>query len=344
MIGNGGPLLYGVRRALGLPAKDFLGLATEKWTISPAEVAVRPRSVGLPGQLDRVVGTEFVSDDFPHDLEAGPVTHAPTLGYLFRDVLLSEGSLYLRGRRHYLHRGATKPFPKIEGELERAALYVSVGGLQYFGQYLIDDCLTYLLCEDRTPLAGGQLPSPHQRDYETLLGMRPVRAPSLLIKELVVFEDLSQNASKRLRSQSVRERLKQAEPRSSHPGVFLLRGQSGARRVLVNEREVAESLAKTHGLTVIDPMQSGVDQILKACSGARVVVGVEGSHLVHGVMPMERNGAVLCLMPPQRFCTVLRDVVQRDGGHFGYVVGSPKGEAFSINLDEVEKTLALMLN
>ncbi|MNE15627.1 hypothetical protein D3C80_1085450 [compost metagenome] len=113
-------------------------------------------------------------------------------------------------------------------------------------------------------------------------------------------------------------------------------------RFLRNEKAIAEHLRQTRGFRVVDPLKTDVPSIIAACAGARVVVGVEGSQLVHGVNVLQTGGCVLTLQPPNRFVSYYKYLTDRDQQHFGFVVGMPEGDGFRIDIEEVERTLDLM--
>ncbi|MNZ40342.1 hypothetical protein D3C78_578560 [compost metagenome] len=128
---------------------------------------------------------------------------------------------------------------------------------------------------------------------------------------------------------------------ASHPGVFILRGGDGDLRLLRNEIAIAEHLHKTRGFRILDPLRTDVPTIVATCAGARVVMGVEGSQLVHGVNVLQPGGALLVLQPPNRFVSYYKFLTDRDNQHFGFVVGTPEGDGFKIDIEEVERTLDL---
>ncbi|MNG24774.1 hypothetical protein D3C84_1095360 [compost metagenome] len=81
--------------------------------------------------------------------------------------------------------------------------------------------------------------------------------------------------------------------------------------------------------------------IVAACAGARTVIGIEGSQLIHGVNVLAPGGSLLILQPPDRFVCFFKYLTDRDQQNFGFVVGTPDGEGFRIDPDEVERTLDL---
>jgi capsular polysaccharide biosynthesis protein len=110
----------------------------------------------------------------------------------------------------------------------------------------------------------------------------------------------------------------------------------------LNEAQIAEALMSRRGFKVLDPMKATVAEIIEACAGARVVAGVEGSHLVHGLISMPPDAALFVIQPPQRVLSVLKHATDRQGQRFSFVVASGGKDEFSVRLDEVERTLDLL--
>jgi len=343
------PILQTLRGALSGSAPALERLASKSWEIAPEEVRDAPPAFVLPGQFDRVTQLSPFSSTLDEErrLLAGQAScrHGATRALLFEDVLLADGVLYKGSARLHLHQ-RTRRVPAVQTNEERrpAALYCSAPGNRYFGNWLIDDCTTYpLALEHGLPVASKAIvPSSQMLEYEALLGMQPQRRDHTWFKQLVVFQDVGQNRHKHRRFKSLGDKLLGGRGRAAHPGVFILRGRAGERRLLRNELDIAERLQKARGFRVIDPMQLSATAIVDACAGARAVVGVEGSQLVHGLVVLPPGGSLLVLQPPTRYCSLFKNLTDRDAQKFGIVVGTPIDADFKIDPDEVERTLDLM--
>jgi hypothetical protein len=207
----------------------------------------------------------------------------------------------------------------------------------------MDDCATYeLAAAEGVPVTTGRMPVGHKADYEQSFGMNPERLEHAFFRELVVFDDVGQNRGKRCRCRSLSEKLLAHVDVRPHPGVFVIRGLAGERRLLKNEWEVAERLRDRRGLRIIDPLKESVHAIVAACAGAAMVVGVEGSALMHGILALPEGGSLLTLQPPNRFVGLYKHLTDRDNQRFGFVVGQPVSEDFSIDPIEVERTMDLL--
>jgi len=326
------------------PAPGVFSQATSSWEISPATETLARHAFFLPGQIERVKDWTFTDGHPSREMRGGYVArNVPTRAFLLEDVWLLDGTLY-RGWAHTFLLPRARRMPRLEAEVEikRAALYCSAIGNKYFGNWLMDDCVTYpLAAAEAVPVTTNQAVSLHVLGYEDMLGMTPTRVGNAFFHRLIIFQDFGQNRSKQARFRAVGETLRAHVKWTPHPGVFILRGQAGLRRVLRNELEVAERLRDRRGFRIIDPAVSGVPEIAAACAGACAVVGIEGSALVHGILGLQPGGAVLALQPPNRFVTLYKHLTDRDGQNFGFVVGSSIGEDFSVDPDEVERTLDL---
>ncbi|RCL26944.1 hypothetical protein C6A77_10445 [Pseudomonas sp. AFG_SD02_1510_Pfu_092] len=331
---------------------DLKSLATCSWDIARGESTVSPAAFYLPGQLQRVTGWEgkrFYPYVHPaRTMEGGISTQqGSTRGYLIKDVWLVDGALYKGKASHWL---SLKPgrFPGIvvDSEIDRAAIYCTQNGNSWFGTWLMEDCPTYALaCDEGIPVTtapSSRYPLFTQGPaYEDWLGMKPLRLRSAFFRELVLFDDQANNRNRHDRYRAMGDKLLSHVRHAPHPGVFLLRGGDGDLRLLRNELALAEHLRASRGFRIVNPLKSDVPSIVAACAGAKVVIGVEGSQLVHGVNVLQAGGCLLTLQPPNRFVSYYKYLTDRDQQHFGFVVGTPQGEGFTIDIDEVERTLDL---
>lgn len=326
------------------PTRPITEAADRSWQISPAEYSEAPGAFFLPGQLERVSGSAFMDGDVGRAMRRRRVVHAATKGFLLKGAWLLDGRIYASGADLWLTpRARLAPPCRVDREITRGALFCTAMGNRYFGQWLMDDCATYPLAADEgLPITTDQAPGLHTLGYEDRLGMRPERLRNAYFRELVVFEDFGQNGHKRGRFSALRDRIAPGDGASPHPGVFILRGRSGERRLLRDELEVAERLRDRRGFRIVDPEAMDVPGIIAACAGSACVVGVEGSNLMHGVMALGAGGSILTLQPPNRFVSSYKDLADRDGIAFGFVVGRPDGDGFRIDADEAERTLDLM--
>lgn len=340
------PLRHILGGRLGLlPPREIESMAERSWDIAPAETSTPGPAYFLDGQLERVTGWAFANQHPGLEMQGGQtVGHAATRGFLLRDVLLLDGVLYkgaacvhLQPRRHRI------PKLRVEHEVQHAAVFCSPGGNRYFGQWLMDDCVTYPMAEAAgLPVTTDQPPYPHTLAYEARLGMRPRRLHAAYLREAVVFQDFGQNRDKHRRFRAMTDKLFAPLAAEPHPGVFIVRGRTGDPRVLRNEMELAERLHTRRGFRVLDAIRTDVATILSVCAGARTVVGVEGSQLIHGILALPMGGSLLTLQPPNRFVSVYKHLTDRDHQRFGFVVGIPDGESFRIDPNELERTLDLM--
>lgn len=344
-------------RLIRKPSLALQSAAVKTWQIAPGEMSIAPPAFFLPNQLERVTGWEEALF-YPHEhprrtMEGiGSIEHGPTRGYLLKDVWLIDGTLYKNNAKSCLSpKSNWLPRIRIENEIDRGAMYCTAGGNKWFGTWLMDDCVTYpMACDEGTPVTTAlseNLVSTarngvcHSPAYEDWLGMKPVRLHNAFFRELVIFDDLSQNRHKHLRFRAMGEKLLSHVKTCSHPGVFILRGGTGEMRLLRNEMELAERLHDRRGFRILDPTKTDVPTIVATCAGARTVLGIEGSHLIHGVNVLQPGGSLLILQPPNRFLCFFKYLTDRDHQHFGFVVGTPEGDGFSIDPDEVERTLDL---
>jgi len=331
-------LLRWVPRSLG-------SVAVQSWEIAHGETSITRPAYFLPNQLERVTGWAFASVHPQREMEGCiEVVHAPTRAFLLKNAWLIDGVLYKDDACSYLQPRARRWLPQlhVENEIDRGAVYCTSAGNKYFGQWLMDDCVTYpLAAMEGIPISTDQPVNPHTLDYEDWLDMKPERVHTAFFKEAVIFEDYGQNRHKHARFRSMSEKLLSHVKVEPHPGVFILRRSTGERRLLINEMELAEHLRDKRGFRILDPEITDVQTIVATCAGAQTVVGVEGSGLMHGILVLSPGGAVLTLQPPNRFVCLYKHLTDRDHQNFGFVVGIAEENGFRVIADEVERTLDL---
>jgi hypothetical protein len=337
------------------PLLDLLGrlspnlneFSLERWEIGASEERFIPPARFLPGQLERIQATKFleldrVLSDFHGGFEA---VDGPTSGFLLRDVDLVDGVLYASsGVRHLRPRKWRRPAYVVPAEVTNGSLYESWWGNRWFGNWLSDDCPRYLLAERfGMPVTTSIRPFGHQSAYEAIIGITPRRFERVHFNELVVFEDFNKSHERQSRAHKVRTLLTSSTSYTTHPGVYLVRGNTGERRVLSNEAQIAERLSRERGFLVLDPSAVRVEEIIRACAGARVVAGVEGSHLVHGLAVMSPGTVLFVIQPPTRVTSVLKFVTDRQDLVYSFVVALGNHEEFSVAWEDVDRTLDLAL-
>lgn len=332
------------RRVFHKQPINFESLAEQTWELAPSETSITPPAYFLPNQLERI--TSWFKSGIPRVQMAGgiSVTHTSTRGFLLKNAWLIDGVLYKDTACSYLHPRSRHWFPQlhVENEIDRGAVFCSETGNKYFAHWLMDDCLTYpLALAEGIPVTTNQPVGRHVPAYESWLDMAPTRLNSAFFKELVIFSDRGQNQYRHARFNALREKLLSRVKSQAHPGVFILRGNDGSKRSLINEMALAEYMHAKRGFRILDITKADVANIVATCAGAQVVMGVEGSQLIHGILTLPLGGAILTLQPPNRFVDSYKLMADRDSQHFGFVVGIAEGDDFRIDPDEVERTLDL---
>jgi capsular polysaccharide biosynthesis protein len=328
------PLVSRLRPRLG-KTNDYRLTSRRSWTIAPAVTHQSPRAMFDDSEIGRIKGV-FEGNTLDQEMDraiGGPVTHGATTVHEFHDALLSRGHLFTT-RASLSIGGAKAPIVAL-GKLarhENGVLVSTTGGVKYFGHWMLDDLPLMMAAEELgSPVSVLTDLSSHQNQYLEMFGLAPPVIPDAFFKRLLVIDDFGQNDYKLRRYLALRAlAARHAQPKRP-PGVMLLRGTTGMRRVLVNEQEVA-NLVRARGWMVIDPVTTSTSDILDACMDVPMILGVEGSQLCNGLMWMSRQGTVVVIQPPQRFTTVLKTVCDCLGMDYAFVVADAQ-EAGSFRVD-----------
>lgn len=296
------------------------------------------------GDLEKIVGVAPDGNTVESQIKrvhGGLEHHAATIAFELDDVVLSHGHLYTH-RMAYALDGRPMPWftARAAREINEAVLATTPYGIKYFGHWMVDDLpLTLAAQAIGAPVSTLTDHTAHQKQYLDMLGFSSSTVTSTRFKKLVVFQDHGQNDYKRERYARLRDLAGAKVAAARRPGVMLLRGNSGVRRMLVNESEVAESVAK-RGFLVVDSREHTAEELVSFCLEADVVIGVEGSHLAHGVLWMPPRGTLVVLQPPDRFNCVQKDYCDCIGIRFAFIVGDPReGGDFWIDVPRLERLL-----
>ena len=319
-------------------APTFMQVSEKSWTLDPGCESVAPPAIFHEDELSRVIG---YGGDSTREWEwrrihGGKTVHGATRAYLITEAQLLRGHVF-KGRM--MHRVADWPLPLLAEvpslEIESAALASTQYGVRFFGHWLIDDLPLALACVRLAEAVTIEREmTPHQRGYMSKLCIDVRPLVNAHFRELIILDDVAQNNFKRQRLQEIRRRLAEPADRPATRGVMLLRGTSGARRTLLNESAIAKELS-SNGFRVVDPQSSSADQVIDACRGAKIVIGVEGSQLSHGLLGVVDGGAMVVLQPPFHFSNAHKDCCDCLGFAYGFVVGRPMADGFIIEPREV---------
>lgn len=327
----------------------FEELSEKSWEIHPGNELYSQKAYFLTGQLERITDTAYTPDP-QKIMNGGNTQQSPTKAYQLKNAWINNGSLYAGN-----HRLVLNPIPQLSrmkfllpslmatDEFEEASIYNTYDGFKFFGLWLSDDCATYNLASSfAPPLTSNIFLSPHMHEYERLLKMNPIRSNAAFIKKVTVFdENWGNNDNKHERFSEIRKKLCSKYPGKTHPGVFILRRNSGITRIMINEVEIADRMKKEYGFRIVDITTDSVSEIISNCIGAKFIIGIEGSHLMHGLMVLQPGANVLTLQPPDRFCGVIKLTTDMENINYGFVIGKEVKDGFVINYEEIKRTLEL---
>lgn len=339
-------LRRGIRRAMVGHGVTMADVQARSWVVCPEARAVCAPALHPEGAIEKIKGLSPFRNWPAEELlmRGGETVLRPTTGHLLRHVDVVAGHLYCGPHEWPSGYGDAPwwlpPMPK-DAPLARATLETTVTGAEYFGCLLLDDFPMALLGDNPADnIALTSKPSGHEAGYRELVGLLPRRVVTRThIDELTVFEDPAYNASKAARYRQLRETFRQRVTGATGTGrLYISRGLSGERRVMVNESEL-EATLRQRGFTVIDPMKMSALEIARLSMGARLVVSIEGSQISHAQFAMADDAALVVLQPPNRFCLQYKEYTDAMGMRFGFVVCDPAEDGFKVDIDELLRLL-----
>lgn len=328
--------------------KTYRELCDRQWTLHPSENITSPPAIYLGGELDKVIGVQEETT-YAAELkrvQGGVIEHAGTTAYRLRDVTIYNGYVYKKSMKYPLTTAKESliGFGKLD-KIPEAALGCTFVGNRYFGHWLTDNLTLTLAAQQlATAIRPAYKFTDHQQEYSNFLDIHCEPVAKAKCKELIFIDDYGQNRYKRERYDYIRSKLRsqfKENSAQSVQGVMLLRGKSGVQRLLVNENEIAEYL-RNQGFIIVDPQAMSAREIVTKTLGAKVVVGAEGSQLVHGLFTLSGSGTIVTLQPPYRFNNVFKDYTDCLGLRYGFVVGQQVANGFEINIEDLARTLDMI--
>jgi len=112
--------------------------------------------------------------------------------------------------------------------------------------------------------------------------------------------------------------------------------------MLTNEAAVEQAL-RERGFQIVDIATMSAEQICRASLNARIVAGVEGSHLSHGIFSAADDATFLVLQPPDRFCMTYKEFTDAMADmRCAFLVGDPHPGGFTVPPDDLNRLLDLI--
>jgi hypothetical protein len=331
----------GLARRAGLDI-DLLGSAETVEELHPAEMIPGPPALALEGQFERITacGFEVDKDKEIAEVRGAPKLIFPTRRFVLRDVSIKNGTIFGPAQRKSFNNefAGVDPFT----EYDRVVLRSSRVGCEFFGHWLRDDAATHLLAErEGTPLSMPTPGWPDRVEYLQLFEQDYFQLGPSFIRELVLFDDIFQNAHKAIRFRELRARVakNRAAKQSGHL-VYLMRGTGGKARTLVNEAKLAEAVEKRGGV-VVQAESMSVRELVGALLGATLIISVEGSQLSHALYTLAEGGGILAIQPPDRFYNSHMDWARALSMSYGIAVGEPRDTGFYLSCEDLLRTIDL---
>jgi hypothetical protein len=334
----------GVKRRLNLDI-DLLGSAASVDELHPEETITGDPCIALPGQYERIQAGAFNVDIAAEvaQLQGAPRKIGSTLRYTLRDVLICDAIIYGQGRRKIFNLQVPSRRSDEDGahephweEYEEAAVRSSYIGCHFFGHWLRDDSATHLLAgEYGTPISMPTPVWPDQAGYLAVFGQRSVMPRRARVRKLILFEDITQNSHKAERFRKLRALVARGRI------VYLIRGSGGKQRLLANEAEITDALAR-RGVVILQAETLSVPELLSGLFGARMVISIEGSQFSHALYTLRDKAGIVVIQPPNRFFNSHMDWARSLGMRYGVVVGERRETGFHLPVCDLLRTVDLM--
>jgi capsular polysaccharide biosynthesis protein len=326
--------------------RDLRSAADETVVIAPARRTQSFAAVSLPDEELRATASVPTStlERERQNARCHVAEHGATEAFRFDDALIVDGCWYANGVFDRLKPLKRRMVVVDRAELfEEAQLCTDIGAEIFFGHWLVDALCMELLAEDRglhgLSLAGSN--RIHEPSYRELLALPGCAVSTARVRRLWVVDDRGYNAHRVRRFHRLRERLRSAVTPSTRRLVYIDRGNSGAARTLLNRDAIVDELVK-RGFTVLAPEQESARTIAETLAGARLAVGLEGSHLNHALLALPEGAGLLAIQPASHFNMFNKTMSEFAGVRFGFVVADQRPGGFHVDGDRLLDTIELL--
>jgi hypothetical protein len=328
-----------------LPRKPIADMACAVEEIWPAETSILPPVVMLDDDWDRITAVQEETSWEAERLRTmgGTHIHQATRRYTFENVLATPWGCYMLGRS--FHQAGKIDLAQILRApiIRRAAGYFGqpVIGMNYFGHWLRDGMPASLLKQPHEDLYFPVNPAwQHAQAYCRLLDIDRLQDPLVFFDRLSVCADIGQNQHLHKRMRIIQDTLHSKLQTRSARGVFIKRGKSGAARILLNEDDVADTLAK-RGFNICAATDD-LDIILAATAHVDTVVTVEGSHWAHAFFAANHGAQHVTLNPSDRFNNLYVAYMPATDSTLATLVMERHGTGYMVDLGRLNTLLDMV--
>ena len=335
------PVLFRLRRQLNT-IKNIEQAAESSWVMAPGGERSYPPAHFLEKHLSYNLKT-YAPLTIPNEIKRINGGHAivkPTIAYQLNNAKVLDGFVY-KGSYRLKVKVEKEKLSNYWGDVERideGALVSSWGSNIYFGHWIHDE-IPLVFAANKLgvqPYRTGKERYLHQAGYEKLLNLELSTVSKAIFSKLILFSDSSLNTYRVERLRKLRTLLSSSGNSMGNRYVYISRGVRGGNgRELVNEAELVEKL-KLLGFCIIEPEKMTPKEIVEACLGAEVVLGIEGSAMAHAFVSLREKGMMVCLVPEYQFNNPYMDFCSSVGLQYGFIVGRAVPGGFKVDLDDVD--------
>lgn len=268
------------------------------------------------------------------------VTHAPVVRYYHGPGIVGPDGFVTKRQRKRWSSAFTWHVLTRKLKIAREINYVNdTAVLQFFGHWLTDGLPQTKLANDGSYYLSNPASWTHCEQYRSALGLRTRDESYILADQVITHSDFSQGSMKRSRYSDLRERIAQCFPSTSKDEkVFLWRGVTGVGRQFESPGDLMERLRRD-GWTILD-VTAPLSEIVRTLAGARVVAGIEGSHLNHAHFATRPGTVLIVLVPHDAFTAIQVGLARAVGNHCGIcVLGGSQTDGYRLDFAAFDRAV-----
>jgi len=340
------PIQYHLRKLMGqLKPSSIESICDKSWQVAPGGKDKFPLALFLSKHLSMKLKTvPGISLEYEVSRVKGmAVDNAPTKAYQLNEAKLLSGFVYKNEFRSKLSNNKESVFNSfgILKEENEGLLVSTWASNTYFGHWIHDECIRVIAAQDMgvSSYCTDQRPYSHQSGYEKIFNLSSLPVKRAIFKKLIILSDATLNNYRQKRLLQLRNLVFSSVVSNKNNYIYIKRGTSGASgRSLVNENLLIEQLTQ-FGFVIIEPEKLSAYEVMQECLNAKIIMGIEGSSLVHGFLGMHSEGTLVALVPEYQFNNPFQNYCSSIGLRYGFLVGKEVRGGFNIDLDDMSDLL-----
>lgn len=339
------PILLSSLKHLGL-SKNLMQASSKRWVAGEYLTIERQQAMYRKEELGKITG---IAPYRSMALEVARLSQCdigipPAVFHSLKDAIFTNGNIYSNRAKHLIAGNTRSLYSKITREMNTTGVVVANRqSHQYFGHWLHDELPMTIFCQNHGRVLTshfGKKPYIHEAGYYEALQTPPPTEldNNCLYKEISILEPAPLNSVQVESLRQFRKRFSHLHSKKKEVAFIRRGGNNHDNRNLENEDAIINFMLKIGG-TIISPEKDTAKDIIENLLDAKLVIGIEGSHLANALLSMPEHGCLLVIQPPNRFNNIFKDYCDVTYRKYAFTIGDSISGRTHQNITHLQKMI-----